>query len=265
MLKQAKVIHLANFKGGVSKTTTTVMMARTLAQMGKKVLVIDFDPQGNASLMMLPSTYYDTEENIFTAFVLDNIKGQTVQAGENLYIVPANTKLVDFSYFLIHNEKKIGERAYALSQLIEPVKYIYDYIFIDVPPTISDYTTNAIAASDYMSILLQSSPFGFYGLREFIDYLQKFVDMYETNVEVLGIIPVMFGRGALDAQIIKETRNAYGKEVFTNMIHTRERLKRYAVEGIYPKKNDRFDREVTEIFIQLTQELLQRIEHYESN
>lgn len=274
-----RVITVNNFKGGVSKTSTTNGIAYILSeQMNYKTLVIDIDPQADATETLLLTYGIEIEENengelfyngekksnLYETFRNSlNVSDCLINLSENMDIIPSTFDMIGFPHLLEDLGYNRTNGSTILNNLIEPIKENYDYILIDTPPTISDYSSNAIYACDYSLIVMQTHRRSFKAVSKFIDYLGMFKNIYQVDFEVAGIIPVMFKTsGKIDNTVLNDAKEKYGEYLFTNYIHQRDRVKLWDDTGI---TNDDFhDRSVHEMYYKITENLLEEIEMYES-
>ena len=271
----------ANFKGGVGKTTNSVMTAYELSKLGYKTLVCDLDPQANATqLLRRTYTLQHNEEMAFPETMMvalknENIKPAIVEVMKNLYLLPSHKDFVNYPDFLelkyLANMPNYKERriSYFNNQL-KQVQNEYDFIIIDVPPTLSIYTDSALYAADNVIIVLQTQQRSLDGAIAFWEYLQTFYNEHSTiDFDILGILPVLLKNNAgLDNQIIKDAKETFGDDLlFNTIIKHMERLKRYDRLGISEKgktsKHDFHDEKTHEIYIQLTKEILNRLKEKE--
>lgn len=271
----------ANFKGGVGKTTNSVMTAYELSKLGYKTLVCDLDPQANATqLLRRTYTLQHNEEMAFPETMMvalknENIKPAIVEVMKNLYLLPSHKDFVNYPDFLelkyLANMPDYKERriSYFNNQL-KQVQNEYDFIIIDVPPTLSIYTDSALYAADNVIIVLQTQQRSLDGAIAFWEYLQTFYNEHSTiDFDILGILPVLLKNNAgLDNQIIKDAKETFGDDLlFNTIIKHMERLKRYDRLGISEKgktnKHDFHDEKTHEIYIQLTKEILNRLKENE--
>lgn len=265
------VITFANFKGGSGKTTNSVMSAYSLAAQGKRVLLIDKDPQANATTLLV-RTYtniHGAEPNM-SHFLMDGlVKGDLsdciIRVNENLHFIPttpAFSYYVDFleSRFPGTKKTKYESRIAYLNELIEPLKEEYDFIFIDVPPTISAYTDAALYASDFSLIVLQTQDYALDGAEVFVDYMTELIEKYDLSLEVIGVLCVIFNnRSQIDAKVIADAAELFGGEnIFDTQVKHMERLKRYVAEGI--QILDHHDKKVMDVYNSLTSEMMKRLE-----
>lgn len=271
-----KKIVFGNFKGGVGKTTNSVMVAYELAKKGYKVLVCDLDPQTN-STQLLRRTYglqngkeLTIEETMMVAIEKGNIKNAIVNIMPNLYLLPSHKDFVNYPDFLelkfTPNEIGYKEKRIAyFNELIKPFENEYDYIIFDVPPTLSIYTDTALYLSDYIVIVLQTQQRSLDGAEAFFEYLQTLYDTYESiDFDIAGILPVLLKNDSgIDNQIIEDARESFGVDsIFNTIIRHMERLKRYDRKGIseegYTPQSDFHDRKVHDLYNTLADEIVDR-------
>lgn len=287
----ATTLLFGNMKGGVGKTTNSVMVAYQLAQMGYKTLVCDLDPQSNAT-QLLRRTYglqHDGEDlkidkTMMVALNEEDISSAIVNVMDNLYLLPSSEDFKNYPDFLeikfMPNKEKIEQNpsllqsemshvkeqriAYFAKQL-ETINDDYDIIIIDVPPTLSVFTDSAIYATNEVVIVLQTQQRSLDGAETFFEYLQQMYNSYSNvDFDILGVLPVLLKtRSGLDDQILKDAKEDFGDDaLFDNIIHHMERLKRYDRTGIADKdltKSDIHDRRIHYIYSQLTKEIIQRL------
>lgn len=284
-------ILYGNMKGGVGKTTNSVMTAYQLAKLGYKTLVCDLDPQANAT-QLLRRTYglqhgsdLQIDKTMMVALMDENIKPAIVIIMDNLYLLPSSEDFKNYPDFLemkfmLDKEKiqagdsntlqsemsKVKEQRIAyFAQQLAKVRDEYDFIIIDVPPTLSIFTDSAIYATDFVIIALQTQQRSLDGAETFFEYLQQMYNDY-TNVDfdILGVLAVLLKNNAgLDSQILKDAETDFGKDMlFDQIIRHMERLKRYDRTGIAEKgltKYDMHDTRLHYIYNTLTKEIVSRL------
>lgn len=212
----ARIIAIANQKGGVGKTTTTVNLGAELAFSGRRVLIIDLDPQAAAtySLGVDPEGLTRT---IYNAFVKKDATMQDVilPAGvENLYIAPANLDLAGAELDLIHNYTR--ERV--LKDALAGVSKEYDYILIDCPPSLTLLTVNAFVASNEVLIPLQTHLLSLRGVTRLLETIKE-ITALNPGLRVTGILPTMYdGRSNLNREILATISEVYSGRVFRSVI-----------------------------------------------
>lgn len=284
-------ILYGNMKGGVGKTTNSVMTAYQLAKLGYKTLVCDLDPQANAT-QLLRRTYglqhgtdLQIDKTMMVALTEENIKSAIVNIMDNLYLLPSSEDFKNYPDFLemkfmLDKEKieagnsntlqsemsKIKEQRIAyFAQQLAKVRDEYDFIIIDVPPTLSIFTDSAIYATDFVIIVLQTQQRSLDGAETFFEYLQQMYNDYANiDFDILGVLAVLLKYNvSLDSQILKDAEADLGKDMlFKQIIRHMERLKRYDRTGIAEKdltKYDMHDTRLHYIYNTLTQEIVSRL------
>lgn len=284
-------ILYGNMKGGVGKTTNSVMTAYQLAKLGYKTLVCDLDPQANAT-QLLRRTYglqqgtdLQIGKTMMVALTEENIKPAIVNIMDNLYLLPSSEDFKNYPDFLemkfmLDKEKiesgdsttlqsemsKVKEQRIAyFSQQLAKVRDEYDFIIIDVPPTLSVFTDSAIYATDYVIIVLQTQQRSLDGAETFFEYLQQMYNDYANiDFDILGVLAVLLKNNVgLDNQILQDAEADFGKYMlFNQIIRHMERLKRYDRTGIAEKgltKYDMHDTRLHYIYNKLTKEIVARL------
>lgn len=259
----ARVINIANFKGGVGKTTTTTVTAYCLSKLGYKCLVIDFDPQGNATEILLPEFDYHLP-TIFEGLKAKDLKTCIHPVKDYLDLVAADMTLGGFGMILDEQCKNMTERSSVLRDLIDPLRPDYDFIFVDVPPTLSDFTNNALTASDYVMIVLQTQGHSYAAAEKFLPYISQIADTYNDDLNLLGIVPVLHNKsGKVDQFIIEQAKEHFAQALFDAVIFIRQRITYYAVGGITDNPKDRWDVEALGQYETLGKEMIERIKDIE--
>jgi chromosome partitioning protein len=205
------VISLLNHKGGVGKTTSSINIGAGLVELGKKVLLIDLDPQANLTLSLGMPRH---AQSIYEA-----IRGESplvpYPAKENMDIVISTLDLSGAEMELINE----AGREYLLRELLEPIRDIYDYIIIDCPPSLALLTLNALAASDTVYIPLQTEFLAMQGLAKIKQVVDKVKFRLNKNLYIGGVIATMYdARKVLNRDVVETIKKYFGEIVFKTMI-----------------------------------------------
>jgi chromosome partitioning protein len=216
------VFATVNQKGGVGKTTTAVNLAAYLATFGKKILLVDLDPQGNASSGLginrdeLETCLYDV---IINDEPMASVIKQTQIAG--LDVAPATSRLAGSEVELT----ELDSRETRLKHAIKTVKDSYDYIVIDCPPSLSLLTVNALTAADQVIIPIQCEYYALEGLSSLVKTVELVRKSLNPELRICGILLTMYdSRTLLSEQVVEETRKHFGNKVFKTMIPRNVRL-----------------------------------------
>src|SRR3989338_5506630 len=211
-----KVFSLCNQKVGVGKTTTAVNLSTSLAQLNQKILLVDMDPQGNATSGL------GIDKNQIKAGTYELISGE-ISISEviiptcvtNLNLLPSNASLAGAEVELINYDS----REFILKTLLEQVESQYDFILIDCPPSLGLLTVNALAGSGGMLIPLQCEYYALEGLGQLIQTYQLVHEKLNTNLEISGVILTMADfRTNLTQQVIEDVRNHFQDKVFKTVV-----------------------------------------------
>ena len=211
-----KIFSFFNQKGGVGKTTSVINLATVIANLGKKVLLIDLDSQGNAT----SGVGIEKNENEFTAYQLlvensDPNSSIKKTAIENLWIIPSNAHLAGAEMHLIGQEK----REFVLKEQLKKISPDYDYIFLDCPPSLGLVSINALTSSSYVIIPLQCEYYALEGLGQLLNTYQLVKKNLSADLELGGVILTMADtRTNLTQQVIEEVRNYFKEKVFQSVI-----------------------------------------------
>ena len=251
-----KIIAFANQKGGVGKTTSAVNIAASVGILGKKVLLIDLDPQGNTTSGVginkknLKSTSYE--------LLIDEIDAKqavVVTEFKNLSVIPSNISLAGAEFDLYQLEN----REYRLKKQLDAIKGDYDYIFIDCPPSLGMITVNALAAADAVIIPMQCEYYALEGLSQLMITIRKIKQLYNPELEICGILITMFnGRLILTMQVISELKKYYSDKLFKTPVSRNVELSEAPSFGTPVYYHDKSSKGATE-YLEVAKELLTRI------
>ena len=253
----AKIFCVANQKGGVGKTTTTVNLAAGLAKVGQRVLMIDLDPQGNATMgsgvdkRKLPLSVYDVlleSASIREAAVLSEKCGYHV-LGANRELAGAEVELVA----LDHREKRLKA---ALAEVLAD----YDFVLIDCPPSLSMLTLNGLCSAHGVIVPMQCEYFALEGLTDLVNTIKQVHANLNRELQIIGLLRVMFDpRITLQQQVSEQLKAHFGDKVFNSVIPRNVRLAEapsYGLPGVV------FDASAkgSKAFVQFAQEMVQRVQ-----
>ena len=217
-----KTIAVTNQKGGVGKTTTAVNVAAGIAKLGYKVLLIDTDPQGNAT----SGVGVDKRSVKYSAYsiIVDDIKAKDAilhTEFENLDVIPSSIELAAAELELADME----HREARLKSTLATVQSEYDYIFIDCPPSLGLITTNALCAADTILVPIQPEYYALEGLSQLIATVRLVKRKYNPYLEIEGVLLTMYdGRLNLTQQVVQEVKKFFPKKVFSSVIPRGVRL-----------------------------------------
>ncbi|MEG1008318.1 MAG: AAA family ATPase [Clostridia bacterium] len=248
----AKIISIANQKGGVGKTTTAVNISACIAEKGKKVLLIDIDPQGNATSGLGVEAHQD--KSIYNVLVDDIKIDETIQSTmiSKLDVCPANINLAGAEIELV----SMVSRETRLKCAIDSIKSEYDYVFIDCPPSLGLITLNAFTASDSVLVPIQCEYYALEGLGQLINTIKLVQKHLNQNLQVEGVVLTMFdARTNLSSEVAIEVEKYFGNKVFQTIIPRNIRLSEAPSHGLPITLYDK-DSKGAETYKKLAKELV---------
>lgn len=225
-----RIIAIANQKGGVGKTTTSTNLSACLAEAGKKVLLIDIDPQGNATSGVgidknnLENTVYDIiiEECTLEECLIEN-------ALENLDVLPSNVNLSGAEIDLIG----IDDREYILKKNIDKIKDNYDFIIIDCPPSLNMLTVNAMTTADTVLVPIQCEYYALEGLSQLIHTINLVKERLNPSLEMEGVVFTMYdARTNLSLEVVENVKNNLKQSIYKTIIPRNVRLAEAPSHGL---------------------------------
>jgi chromosome partitioning protein len=251
------VVTVANQKGGVGKTTTVVNLGAYLAEAGRRVLVVDVDPQANATTGLgisvaegVPSTY---------EVLLGEVPAKEAllaTAVENLHLLPASVDLAGAEVELVARER----REFRLREVLAEVVPRYDYLLLDTPPSLGLLTVNALVAGDYLLVPIQCEYYALEGVSQLLRTVERVRERLNPGLLLLGVVLTMFdGRTNLSIQVSDEVKRVFRDKVFRSVIPRSVRLSEAPSHGRPISRYDRGSRGA-EGYRELAREVVERAE-----
>ena len=248
-----RMIAIANQKGGVGKTTTSVNLSACLAYLGKKVLLIDIDPQGNAS-SGIGVAKGDLDTCIYDVLIDDEpVENVILQSKvENLYVLPATISLAGAEIELVSTIS----RELRLKNALEPIREKYDFIIIDCPPSLGLLTINALTASDAIIIPVQCEYYALEGLSQLLSTVRLVQKHLNKNLMIDGVLLTMLdARTNLGLQVIEEVKKYFQDKVYKTVIPRNVRLSEAPSHGESIIQYDAKSRGA-EVYLELAREVI---------
>ncbi len=217
-----RIISVSNQKGGVGKTTTTVNLSAFLAGRGKKVLIIDIDPQANAGYGIGVNAE-DVNTTIYEVLIGELPVREAVfkTSYENLFIIPSNIHLSGAQIDLMEME----QREYILREALKEVRDTFDYVLIDCPPSLGILTLNSLVAADTVLIPLQCEYYALEGLNQLLRIITMVQENLNRNLKIEGVVLTMYdSRTNLAQQVVQDVRDFFDDKVFETIIPRNVRL-----------------------------------------
>lgn len=226
----AQVIAIINQKGGVGKSTTAINLAAALGERGKRVLVVDFDPQGNAT------SGFGVDKDSLTSDVYDALmngvplrEAVTDSPVQNVRVAPATIQLAGAEIELV----SVMARESVLRYVLDPVRDDYDYIFVDCPPSLGLLTVNALVAADSLLIPIQCEFYALEGLSKLLESMRMVKGRLNPPLDIFGVVMTMYDvRTTLSKQVIEEVRAYFGDKVFESIIPRNVKLSEAPSHGL---------------------------------
>jgi len=247
-------IAVSNQKGGVGKTTTSINLGACLAMSGMKTLIIDLDPQGNAtSGLGMEAT---EESNIYPALMEQSATNGRISPTnvDNLHIIPADINLIGVEVEIRSDE----DREYMLKNMIASLNNEFDFVIIDCPPSLGLLTVNALTAADSVIIPLQTEYYALEGLRQLLNTIDMIRGSFNPALEIEGLLFTMYdGRTSLSNQVVDEVRSNYKNAIFETIIPRNIRLSEAPSHGLPISMYD-VKSKGSDAYIDLARELIER-------
>ena len=263
----ATIMTFYNEKGGVGKTSTIAMVGYNLAKMGYRVLLIDYDPQANLTEVMIKtagnhSSIVTIQKSLMTA-INDGtpINDIRINIMPNLFLIPTASDFYLYPRYIERMFPNEVDRVMSFSTLItDRMRELYDFIFVDVPPTFTITNDAVFYACDQMIIMLQTQIRSFGGAKRVVSYLQKnLIDEFHAKIDILGVLPVMSKKKSkIDEETLQDARDYFQENMFNNVIYLMNRVKNMDKTGITDK--DRWDEIAHKAFIGVIHEMLDRLD-----
>ncbi len=251
-----KTLTFANQKGGVGKTTSAVNTAAAMAYLGKKVLLVDCDPQGNATSgvginkRQIVNSTYD--------LLIGRVSGKDCVINtefKNLDIIPANIALAGAEFELVELEN----REKRLRNGIDSVKADYDYVVIDCPPSLGILTVNSLVAADGIIIPMQCEYYALEGLSQLMLSIRQVKKLYNPDIEITGILLTMYnGRLNLTLQVVNELKKYYANKIISTPVVRNVRISEAPSHGMPIIAYDRYSKGSL-AYIEIAREIMERI------
>lgn len=252
-----KVISITNQKGGVGKTTSAINISFYLAKMGYKVLIVDFDPQGNATSGL------GVDKNSLGSTMSDVISGSVALKDVILETEFHKLKLAPSTPILANTEIELANVRGRFSRLREALKTVsdeFDYVILDCPPSLSLLTVNSFIASDFLILPVQAEFYAMEGLGQLLESMKLVKKGMNPNIELLGVLPTMVdSRTTLSGQVYEEIKRFFPGKVFSTPVPRNIRLAEAPSHGVPIGVYDRFSKGAR-AYKSITKEIVKRIE-----
>lgn len=227
----ARIIAVANQKGGTAKTTTTVNLGAALGERGKKVLLVDMDPQGSLGVGWGIGDVYNLPKSIYQVLMGEaGLRDVIISVRLNVDLAPANIYLSAAEFQLINKHRREDK----LKNALQPVRDLYDYVLIDCPPSLGLLTVNALSAADQVLIPMSCDFYSMVGVTLLLDTIREIQVEVNPRLRVLGILATRFDTRTLHSrEVLERTKNEMGKgmRVFDSLVKESVRFKESPVVG----------------------------------
>lgn len=250
----SKIIASANQKGGVGKTTTVVNLAASLSEQGKRILVCDFDPQGNAT-SGFGIDPRNLETSVYDLIIDDDIPvADAILHTKWVDLIGANNNLAGGELELIN----LDQREYRLKRVLDKIRDQYDFILIDCPPSLGLLTLNCLCAADSFLVPLQCEFYALDGLTQLMSTVRSVQKGLNKKIKLEGVLLTMFdGRTNLSIEVVEEAKKHFGNQVFATVVPRNVRLSEAPSHGQPITSYDRYSRGA-EAYMRLSEELLEK-------
>jgi len=230
-----KIISVINQKGGVGKTTTVINLAAGLSIKGKKILVIDLDPQGNATTGLGLSNMTSSDLTIYNVLNGNKKISEVIQSTsfENLHLITSNVDLSGLEVETAGDSRRAFKLKDELTAILNDSRPLYDYIIIDCPPSLSLLTIMALVASHALVVPLQTEFFALEGLTQLMKTIERIKSNLNTTLEIRGILLTMYDkRNKLSNEVESEARNYFKNKVYNTVVPRNVRLSEAPSHGV---------------------------------
>ena len=230
-----KIISIINQKGGVGKTTTVINLAAGLSMKGKRILVIDLDPQGNATTGLGLSNTSSSDNTIYSVLNGNKKISEVIQntSFDNLNLITSNVDLSGLEVETAGDSRRAFKLKDELTSILNDSRATYDYILIDCPPSLSLLTVMALVASDALVVPLQTEFFALEGLTQLMKTIERIKNNLNPELSIRGILLTMYDRrNKLSGEVEKEARNYFKEKVYQSVVPRNVRLSEAPSHGV---------------------------------